>query len=430
MKNLLLVNPSVPLIWKRGTVKIMNNLVNPYSLSIIASILRKKENVIILDANILRLSQAATIKHIQRINPDIMILATAPMDKWQCPIPDDNYFLNILKKSSCEKIVLGPHVTMNPQKYTKYADKVIVGEPESHFPEIIDSNELIYHKKFADNLDSFPFPSYDLLPMKRYRNISVVTTRGCPSQCIFCYKGLWGNAYRVRSTDNVIKELKLLKDNYQIAHVVFWDLEFTLNKERVLELCERMIVEKLNITWFANARVSSADFEMFELMKDAGCISLAFGIETGFDKTLKTIKKGITTKQAREAVKMARKAGIKYIYCAFQIGFPNETYKDIDESFKFFKSIAYDNVFCTTPVPYPDTELNTMGKVGVEWNDIVDRAGKVGNNLNFKKIFFYTNLKLFLHKIIFGFPRFIRFVYKYYRGTTHIFFVISFFSDK
>jgi len=417
MKKILLINPCTPLIWKKQTIRIINNLVNPYSLSIIASTLKKEFSVEVLDANILRLNQKKVIAYAHALKPDVIILASASMDRWQCPIPADDYFLDILKMTTCEKIVFGPHITMNPQRYFEYADKIIIGEPEAHFPEIVNSGGGICDKKFVDDLDSLPYPAYELLPMKKYKNRAVITSRGCPFKCIFCYKGMWGEEYRSRTEENIIEELRLLKEKYCVDYISFWDLEFTLDKERVKRLCERIIEEKLNIGWFANVRVSSVSLDMLKLMKRAGCVSLGIGIESGCDRVLRTIKKGITKEQASEAVKIARKAKIDFVYSTPQIGFPGETQADIAESYQFFKKIDNDNIFCITAIPYLGTELNTIGDIGPDLDDVVVWTGRVGNNIDIKRTFFFMNLKLFLNRITCGLPKLIRFAHRSLKRT-------------
>jgi coproporphyrinogen III oxidase-like Fe-S oxidoreductase len=146
---------------------------------------------------------------------------------------------------------------------------------------------------------------------------------------------------------------------------------------------------------------------MLKLMKKAGCISIGIGIESGCDKTLTAIKKGITTKQAKEAIRIAKQARIDFIHSTFQIGFPDETYKDIDESYNFFKKIHNDNLFCIPTIPYPGTELHKICKIGNDWDDVVNWCNRVDKNINMKLIFYYTNLKLFFYKITFGLPNLI-----------------------
>ena len=409
--KILLLNPFMPKTWHKEIIRIPNFFVNPYDLTIITSILRNSfDEVIILDANILRLNLAKTLSKIQNIKPDVLIMTTASIDRWQCPIPSDDYFLPLLKNITCEKIVYGPHITINPNKYISYSDKIIIGEPESHFPEIITNKQKLYENKSVKNLDCLPFPAYDLLPIKRYRNISVVTSRGCPFKCIFCYKGLWGDNYRTRSVSNVIEELKLLKYKHRINHITFWDLEFTLYKERTIALCKEIIKQNLKINWSANARATTLDYELVHMMKRAGCDTLNIGIESGNNKTLTTIKKGITLELARNAVNLARKAGIKFIYTGRHIGFPYETLDDINDSTRFFMSIKCDNIFCSALIPYPGTELNRMGKIGSDWNKVVKYTGRVANKINIKRALRYVNLNLFLHKItldIYGLMRYI-----------------------
>lgn len=388
MTEILLVNPKLPIYFRKNGVHLLNNIMNPVSMSIIASLLRDKYDTEILDANALRIPHDKVIKKINDINPDWVIITSNMMNRWQCPLPQDDHFLPLLKGIKKSKtILIGPHPTINPEAYRQIADKIVVGEPESAFPQILENDEKVVRTNYIVNLDSLPYPAYDMLPMEKYGGtIYVVTSRGCPFQCIFCYKDMYGAKYRVRSVDNVLRELECLVNDYEISHIGFLDLEFALDKERVVNLCNCMIERGLKISWSCGCRADMVDFEMLKIMKEAGCSSITFGIETGIDKILKKIKKGIKLQDSKNAVLWARKAGIKTIGTNFIIGWPSETREDIEKSYKFFRNLGSDTINCSISIPYPRTSLNESASIGNNWDDVLKSAGTVGNSFTKKEI--------------------------------------------
>lgn len=391
MAKILLVNPMLPLYFRRGGIHLFNSMLNPVSLSIICSILRKDYDVRILDANALRMPCDKVIREILSMNPRWVVITSNMMDRWQCPLPQDDHFLPILKQirniNGIKTILLGPHPTIAPEKNLEYADKIVVGEPESAFPRIFEGKERIVKTEIIADLDSLPFPSYDMLPMKKYGGtVHVVTSRGCPFHCIFCYKGMYGNKYRVRDNKNVISELKQLIEEYNISHVNFLDLDFTLDRERILDLCDRMLEGGLNIKWSCGSRVDDVDLMFLKKMQSAGCSSMSFGAETGTDKILKKINKNFTLQDVRNAVMWAREAGIKTIGVNFVIGWPLENREDVVKSYNFFKGLPADSINCSIPIPYPDTPLNRIGHIGTNWDDVLQSAGTTGNSFTKKQI--------------------------------------------
>ncbi len=220
-------------------------------------------------------------------------------------------------------------------------------------------------KEFIQNLDNLPMPAYDLIPFEKYSlylqsqfqpAITMLTSRGCPFNCIYCSKPVFGSSIRTRSPESVLKEIIFLKENYNIKEIIFYDDSFTLKKEKITKLCQLIIKNNIKINWKCETRVNLVDQELLNLMKKAGCYMICYGIESGNQKILNILKKGITLEQIEKAVNITKKAKIK-ILGYFMIGIPEETEKNIKETIKFAKKLNPDYAQFSIATAYPGTEL-------------------------------------------------------------------------
>lgn len=287
----------------------------------------------------------------------------------------------------------GAHVTAVPretmERFTAF-DIGVIGEGEDTIIDLLDTLEgrnsknlsevakITYRDsgkiKFTDslrpavNLNSLPLPAWDLLPeiKKNYfappwtmhsgKTATIITSRGCPYQCIYCDRKIFGNKVRFHSAGYVLDMIKTLHSKYGILHFRIADDNFIVNKKRLKELCDLIKKENLGISWSCLARVDSIDTESLTMMKDAGCWSIAFGIETGSQKIHDFEKKKISLDKIEEAVKLTRKAGIRTI--GFNIiGHPLETVETIKETIRFNKKIKIDDSKTQFMVPFPGSEL-------------------------------------------------------------------------
>lgn len=237
-------------------------------------------------------------------------------------------------------------------------------------------------RKLIDNLDSVPFPARELLgdPDKyipapaAYRKTPValvITSRGCDRKCIFCFQidKTRKNKIRYRSIDNVLDEIELcLGQGYK--EIKFIDDTLCADYKRALALAEGIIERKLDFTWFASAVVNQVDEPLLRAFKKAGCWAILFGAESGVQKNLNVIKKGITLKQTQEAVSMAKKAGLT-VFTSFMFGIPGETFEDGLKTIQFACDLNphFANFHALTPFP------------GCELYDHADKYGSVSLNL-------------------------------------------------
>jgi radical SAM superfamily enzyme YgiQ (UPF0313 family) len=213
-----------------------------------------------------------------------------------------------------------------------------------------------------ENIDEIPIPSYDLLPMKKYKSegiefATIVTSRGCPFHCIFCSSSLqFGRKWRGHSVERVIEELSILRHEYGRTEIEFLDDTFTLIKPRAVAIANKMRREGLDISWSASSRVDTFSMELANVMKKAGAHTVYFGIESGSQKTLEFIGKGITPEKSELAVKKAKCAGLNALG-SFVIGFPDEDQEDINQTIKFSNRVGVDFAQFTIATPYPGTKL-------------------------------------------------------------------------
>ena len=184
-----------------------------------------------------------------------------------------------------------------------------------------------------------------------------MSSRGCPYRCKFCYKPLDSRSYRMRSAENLIKEIEQCY-KMGIREIFFFDDNFSVSPTRVEEICDEIIKRKLKISWSFRGRVNTINYPMLKKCKKAGCHRIHFGVETGTDEGLKKIKKDTTTEMIRSAFRLCKKAGITTV-ANFMIGLPWETKEDMFQTVKFANEINTDYAEFQVLTVLPKTELYT-----------------------------------------------------------------------
>ena len=297
---------------------------------------------------------------------------------------------NLIKDKFPEKIIVlgGPHPTLLPKETLdscKNIDYIVKGEGEERLNWLIEYLEGkrskenldgIYFKKNGgtidlpqksrlENLDLLLFPARELVPIEKYSKFlesrkkpatTIITSRGCPYQCNFCFRGVFGNKWRFRSPENVVAEMEILIRKYGAKEIRLWDDTFNADTERVKEICRLIIKKKLKFSWTCLGRVNKADEEMFRLMRKAGCWQISYGIESGNEEILKSLNKGISKKMVEEAIKKTTDAGIQALGF-FILGLPGETEITMRETIDFAKSLPLSVANFTIATPYPGTKL-------------------------------------------------------------------------
>lgn len=297
----------------------------------------------------------------------------------------DNSFraLKICRKYAQYLTMGGPHVSAYREKVFQQCPQIdfaIYGEGESTFLELVKELEgggdlssikgLINKeginppRELLKDLNRLPFPARQLLPNSCYRYAltpgktvtTMFTSRGCPYQCIFCDKSVFGSKYRARSPENVVEEMEEIVRKYKINSIIIYDDLFTIHKERVKKICQGIMEKKLKIDWKCEGRVSRMDEGILRLMKKAGCSLIAYGVESGNQKVLDYLGKKTTVEESREALKLTKKVGIKPV-AYFILGSPVETYEEALESIEFAKKLDPTYVQFSTLSPFYGTAL-------------------------------------------------------------------------
>jgi radical SAM superfamily enzyme YgiQ (UPF0313 family) len=284
----------------------------------------------------------------------------------------------------------GPHVTFcahDTLKEYPELDVIVLGEGEKTVVELAQAADcrhrwsningiafrngsVVSHtaaRDFVQDLDTLPTPARHLLALGRYRAlgmpVSLITSRGCPFKCIFCVgRKMVGAKVRFRGPQRVVDEMQYLNTlNFHQINIA--DDLFTANKTHCMAVCDEILKRKVRIKWTSFARVDTVTDEILTRMKAAGCTGVSFGIESGNEKILKTIKKGITPLQVIDAVKMCNRAGITP-YGSFILGLPGETPQTIDETMAFGKQLKKMGLSFGFHLlaPFPGTEVREHGK--------------------------------------------------------------------
>jgi len=233
-------------------------------------------------------------------------------------------------------------------------------------------------QKLIESLDSLPWPAYQHLPMLKYHDtpggipspsVQMWSSRGCPFGCIFC---VWpqvmygGNSYRVRQPSKVLDELEWLIAEYGFKSVYFDDDTFNIGKKRMHEFCNEFKSRKIDIPWSIMARADTIDEETLAAMRDAGMVSLKFGVESGVQEILNRSGKKLDLKKVRENVLAAKELNIK-VHLTFTFGLPGETHQTIRKTMGFLKELKPDTVQFSLVTPFPGSkyfeELDMEGRI-------------------------------------------------------------------
>lgn len=375
----------------------------PLGLAIIAAVLEKAGySVTLLDANVLGLSPEDTAT--EAVGADIVGITAMT--------PTINAALNIaalLKKADPDiKIIMGgPHVTLLPEETLSLSpniDIIVRGEGDESVVELLQALELDqplfniggisyrengkivqnHDRTTPTDMDKLPLPAYHLLPIKKYKPhpphglsmpfAALVTSRGCPYRCAYCSKPVFGTGFRAQSPVKVIDEIAYLKDRFGVKEIAFYDDSFTLVKERVLGITEKIINSGMKISWTCETRVNLVDKELLLNMKRAGCYAIAYGVESASPEIIETLRKGTTLEQVEKAVNETREVGIQVIGY-FMLGSPGETPDTIRKTIDFARNLKVDFAQFSITTPFPSTELFEIytrdKKESIPWESFV-----------------------------------------------------------
>ncbi|MBU0957630.1 MAG: B12-binding domain-containing radical SAM protein [Nanoarchaeota archaeon] len=402
MKLMLIVPPNT-LEERYGSLSGIGTLYPPLGLAYLAAYAEEKgHEVKVIDSEAEGYGYEDINKIAKKFEPDLVGMST------YCTTLNKAYRVaENLKKIIDVKVVLGgAQATLEPEKTlsNKNIDFVIYGEGEKSLGELMEvlngdvkefskvkglvyknsKGEIKVNKKreLIKDLDEIPLPARHHFPMNLYhssanlrgkRTLNIMTSRGCPYQCTYCAGSLiFGTNFRFVSTDKVIEEIKQMRDEYKIDSIQFYDETFTVNRKRVIELCDKMIKDKLNLTWSCFTRVNLVDKELLKKMKDAGCYLIFYGFESGVQRLLNMINKGITLEQSLKAVKMTHEVGIE-TWGSFILGLPSETKEETKETIEFALKLNPTFIQFPIAIPFPGTKMHEQalqhGKLKEDWDN-------------------------------------------------------------
>ncbi|MCP4602559.1 MAG: B12-binding domain-containing radical SAM protein [Proteobacteria bacterium] len=355
----------------------------PIGLGIIASVLKNSgHEVDILDVNAHRYDPDDVVKKAVSSRADVIgVSGLISTYKYQC------WLANELKARlpNTPLISGGGCATCASEQLMQNApfDALVIGEGEWTALELADAieagepldkvkglalrdNESILFTKSRPpekDLDAFPLPAYELFPTEIYvenpiwrfekKSMNLISSRGCPMNCHFCYNLFGKRSYRKRGVESIIKEVQLLKKDYDIECFGFVDDNLTINKKHLIAVCKELAKEK--IEWGCHGRVDTVDDERLSWMAISGCRWLGFGIESGSQKILDSMNKRATVEQAKVAMRKTSEYGI-FPNATFIYGYPGEDQETILDSMRFKIEFGiYNDAFFATP--YPGTKL-------------------------------------------------------------------------
>ncbi|MBU0761667.1 MAG: B12-binding domain-containing radical SAM protein [Candidatus Altiarchaeota archaeon] len=250
------------------------------------------------------------------------------------------------------------------------------------------------------DLDKLPFPAYDLLPVDKYPEASVIASRGCPFSCIFCTRGpAESKKRRCLSPARAVEWIALLREKYHFKHIRMVDSTFTVDQKWAEEICDLIIKNNLRVHWSCQTRIDCINTGLLEKMKKAGCNKIIFGIESGNDKILTLMEKGFTKNNVRAFAKMFKAADAPSVTANFIIGHSWDTRETIRETFDFAKELNNNFGFeyrLFLLVPFPGTELwnnpEKYGiKIGTDWKHFC-KTSFFGNPLGVEAVYSTNNL--------------------------------------
>ena len=380
--HVTLVNPSSP----SGSAVHLPLAV--LGLGYLAAVLEKNQyEVDVIDCPALKLSYEEFRSEISKRQPDIVGITSATLT-----YKSALRIARIAKETcpNCLTILGGIHATFWDDKALQecpYLDVVVRREGENTLLELVQKLEagesfrdvlgITYRKDgkiarnpdrpYIENLDDIPFPARHFWPMEHLRKYEgvfyLIASRGCSYWCEFCSTvRMHGRKYRMRSPKNVVDELEFLHDTYGATQFTFVDDVFTHNKARTEELCEEIKNRKLKITWNCGTRVDMITKELLLKMKEAGCVAVWFGVESGCQQILDEMRKGISPEQTVRVFSWIREIGLMPVPNVV-IGFPGETKETIWNTIKFAEKISPDNICCfDVATPFPGTPLFELVK--------------------------------------------------------------------
>ncbi|MGA2032302.1 MAG: radical SAM protein [Thermoguttaceae bacterium] len=433
--DIVLINPPLSQEERYGVKFKAGGQTAPIGLAILAAVCREAGfRTAIIDAAGQGLGLAETVEKVLALRPKYVGLTAATISVFNAR----DVALELRKANPAIRILLGgAHITAalseTVQRMGPFFDVAVLGEGEVTIVDLLralasgrplsEVRGIAYRsdarcreftltapRELIEDLDSIPFPAWDLLPdlgksycppahtVKRFPASLIMTSRGCPGKCTFCDNKVFGRRLRAHSTDYVIRLIRHLQEQYGIREFQIRDDNFLAFKQRAVELCQRLINEKIDVAWSCAGRVDMIAPDMLRLMKKAGCWQIWYGIESGSDRILGVIKKNTTCERIEYAVRSTKRAGISP--CGFfMIGLPTETEDDMKATIDLLLRLPLDDFHIMHTVPLPGCELyrtaHEFGDFDNDWKQMCGwTVSFLPHGLSPEKLVYYSNTAL------------------------------------
>jgi anaerobic magnesium-protoporphyrin IX monomethyl ester cyclase len=402
MMKVALVSPPVTaqaLVGETASMKAVLNVIPPLGLAYLAAVLEENgHDARIYDCSI-GISLAELAGYLAEFQPGVVgITSTTPTFPHACTTAEQ------VRQILPEAVIVlgGAHVSAVPDALAHECfDVGVIAEGEMTMLELVTQIEedglpdlsgiagLVYRRDgeihlteprgYIKDLDTIPPPARHLLPPlsaysptpASYRKLPLavlMTSRGCPYQCTFCDRKVFGNLTRGHSPERVVAEVEEALHRYGAKEIRFFDDTFTYDKRRVLRICELFLEKDLHFPWTCLTRVGAVTKELLKTMKEAGCWQVLYGLESGDPRMLAALKKGHTVEQNEQAVRWAQEVGLG-VRGDFIVGTPAETQESLERTLQFAKGLKLDYAHFNKFVPFAGTELyEELAEQGYEFD--------------------------------------------------------------
>ncbi len=446
MSKIIFVNPPLSLQERYGVRFQSGGQTPPQGLLILAALTRKHNyETKIIDAEVLGWGPQRVAEEVLKLDPQFVGITSATV-----AIYNAAEVAKLIKEKRKNITILlgGAHFTAIPQKtmlmFPQF-DFGCWGESEETLLEFLETankggdftkikglvtcqdDRLYFSEKRPriKDLDNLPTPAWDLLPnlakfycppvhtVKKFPAACLVTSRGCFGRCTFCDRSMFGNTYTFHSAEYVMEMVEHLYYQYGIREIQFKDDDFPIFKGRLFKICEELKKRKLDLSWSCTSRVDQVTPELLSAMKESGCWQVWYGIESGSQRILDIIGKGITLEQIHSAIYWTKEAGINP--CGFfMLGNPTETKESLQETINLATKLPIADCLFTFMTPSPGSELyheiHKYGTFEEDWSkmnnmlplfiphdlsrrELVSYSKKAYRRFYFKPIIFFYYLK-------------------------------------
>lgn len=365
----------------------VHSINEPLGILYLAALLKDKYEVLLIDSFSHKLSVEETIELCVHFQVDLVGVSTV----FSTVYKTSKDICEGIKKVNPDIITVagGNTATFMAEEMASlpYIDYVVRGEGEISFPSLLEAlingldvgeikgisyfkNGRVVHNPDqppVKDLDSLPFPARELLPQSEKYPKSILSARGCAYGCAYCStSAFWGKGYRIRSVENIIKEIEMLNEDGNLSYFSFADDCFTLIPKRTKEICSRIRDLNLNATWGCTGRIETISEDLLKTLNSAGCKGMFFGIESGSTKVLEKLGRRYTKEDVINVYTQCIANGIQP-YFSFIVGLPFEDMNDIEETYELIQQLEGVENGIHILTPFPGTPIvKDPAKYGLE----------------------------------------------------------------